>query len=56
MITEYGNFTVNTLPKDFVGLSTDAKPAGVPNTSSFYEMDTKKLYLYDADNGAWLEQ
>jgi hypothetical protein len=56
MITECGNYTVDKTPRDFIGLSTDSKPAGLPNTSSFYEMDTKKLYLYDAQNGKWLVQ
>jgi hypothetical protein len=56
MITECGNFTIDCAPKDFIGLSTDAKPQGVPNTSSFYEMDTKKMFLYDAQNRTWLEQ
>ena len=56
MITECGTHPIDCVPKDFIGLSSDPKPTGVPNTSSFYEMDTKKLYLYDAQNGAWLEQ
>jgi len=56
MITECGNFTIDSAPKDFIGLSTDIKPKDVPNTSSFYEMDTKKMYLYDAENAAWREQ
>lgn len=56
MITETGNFTVDRVPADFIGLSTDAKPLGVANASSFYEMDTKALYLFDAENGVWLKQ
>ena len=56
MITECGNFSATNAPRDFIGLSTDAKPTGVPNTSSFYEMDTKKLYLYDAQHAVWLAQ
>ena len=56
MITECGNFTVDCVPADFIGLSTDTKPTGVPNASSFYEMDTKALYLFDAQNGVWLAQ
>ena len=44
---------------DFSGLSTDTKPtiADYPNMrngSSFLEMDTKKIYFYDADNDAWV--
>lgn len=53
MITEYGNYPINRTPKDYIGLSTDTKPTGVPNTSSFYEMDTKAFYLYDAENAVW---
>jgi hypothetical protein len=56
MITEYGCFTADCVPRDFIGLSTDVKPTGVPNTSSFYEMDTKTMYLFDAQNGVWLQQ
>lgn len=56
MITEYSNFTADRVPRDFIGLSTDVKPTDVPNTSSFYEMDTKAMYLYDAENKVWLQQ
>lgn len=51
---------------EFYGLSTDTKPTNlksvsstqveVPNGSVFYEMDTKKLYMYDADNNLWRQQ
>lgn len=42
---------------EYYGKSTDTKPTdGVKNTDIFYEMDTKKLFLFDEDNGAWLEQ
>ena len=41
---------------DHIGLSTDEKPTKVNNASTFYEMDTKKLYLFDAQNQQWLEQ
>lgn len=56
MITKYGNFTADCVPTDFLGLSTDAKPTDVNNASTFYEMDTKKLFLFDAENQQWLEQ
>ena len=56
MITEYGTFAPDCCPTDFYGLSTDTKPTGAPNASTFYEMDTKKLYMFDAQNGVWLEQ
>ena len=44
------------------GLSTDTKPTGtyngliIRNGSIFYEMDTVKIYKYDAENVEWLEQ
>lgn len=39
------------------GLSTDDKPiGGVKNADVFYEMDTKKVYMYDADGKIWMEQ
>lgn len=42
---------------EYVGLSTDTKPTEfVPNGSTFVEMDTKKLYAFDAANSEWLEQ
>lgn len=41
---------------EYVGLSTDSKPMDAPNASSFYEMDTKKMFLFDAENSVWHEQ
>lgn len=41
---------------DMYGLSTDTKPVDVGNASTFYEMDTKRLYMFDAQNDIWLEQ
>ena len=43
---------------ELYGLSTDNKPIGddIPNASTFYEMDTKVAFLYDAENKQWLEQ
>lgn len=39
------------------GLSTNTKPTGdgVLNGSAFIEMDTSKIYFYDAENIQWLE-
>ena len=37
-------------------LSTDTKPTDVGNASILYEMDTKKMFMFDAQNGVWLEQ
>lgn len=39
------------------GLSTDEKPIeDIPNGSSFYEMDTKKVFMFDEQNSRWIEQ
>lgn len=38
------------------GLSTDTKPVHIPNASMFWEMDTKMMYLFDAEGARWLEQ
>ena len=32
-----------------------AKPEGVENGSTFLEMDTGKVYIYDAANAQWRE-
>lgn len=41
----------------FYGLSTDEKPIeDACNADIFYEMDTKKAFLFDAENSTWLEQ
>ena len=38
------------------GLSTDTKPtSGVATGSSFVEVDTGKVYLYNSDGSAWVE-
>lgn len=40
----------------YYGLSTDSKPTeGVGNGSAFIEMDTSKVYFFDAGNSEWLE-
>lgn len=46
-----------TFSENYYGLSTDEKPSGVnvKNGSRFVEMDSNKLYFYDAANAAWLE-
>lgn len=49
---------VATATVTFYGLSTDdPKPAGAANGSAFIEMDTGKLYFYDASDGGsgWTE-
>lgn len=42
---------------EYYGKSTDTKPVeGVQNAEIFYEMDTKKIFMFDAESSAWLEQ
>lgn len=40
---------------EYAGLSTDTKPSNVPNGSRFYEIDSGKYYVYDADNDTWYD-
>ena len=42
---------------EMVGLSTDTKPTGVSvgNGWSFIEMDTGKVFFYNAEDEEWLE-
>jgi hypothetical protein len=35
--------------------STDTKPVSAPNGSSLVEMDTGKVYFFDADSNQWSE-
>ena len=56
MITAYKTYGVRCATVDMYGLSTDEKPTNVGNASTFYEMDTKKLFMFDAENDVWLEQ
>ena len=42
---------------EYYGKSGDEKPAnGAKNADIFYEMDTKKVFMFDEDGSAWLEQ
>lgn len=56
MITKFESWASRGVTFDIYGLSTDEKPTDVPNASSFYEMDTKTLHMFDAENGIWLQQ
>ena len=40
---------------EYYGLSTDTKPTEVPNGSVFLEMNTGKVFVYDAQNATWIE-
>jgi hypothetical protein len=42
---------------DYYGISSDTKPVDEANNAeSFYEMDTRKVFMFDAENRIWLEQ
>ena len=57
MITIFDTYAMSSHTYDMFGLSTDEKPTeGVTNASTFYEMDTGKIYLFDAENKVWIEQ
>lgn len=50
------NHVYGLTPSELYGLSTDTKPTNVNNASVFYEMDTKKIFMFDEENSQWLEQ
>ncbi len=57
-LVKRGEATVSPI-LEFYGLSTDTKPTeyngdAVSNGSTYYEMDTKNIYIYDAENKVWL--
>lgn len=56
MITRFETYGCGCRTFDHYGLSTDEKPTDAGNASTFYEMDTKTLYMFDAQNGVWLKQ
>ena len=40
---------------EYRGLSTDEKPNPVGgNGSTFFEIDTGDMYIYDGENGDWI--
>lgn len=48
----FSNDTIQTI----YGLSTDTKPTkSVQNGSAFIEMNTGKIYFFDAENKQWRE-
>lgn len=54
----YGD-QINRAWMELYGLSTDEKPINkfenkyIGNSSTFYEIDTKKAYIYDEENHKW---
>ena len=56
MITTYTS-RFNDFEKEYRGLAADAKPTeDVPNGSIFVEIDTGKVYFYNAEGETWVEQ
>lgn len=57
---KYGD-RANRMWMELYGLSTDEKPIekmgtiGIGNASTFYEMDTKSIFIYDEENHRWLD-
>lgn len=45
-----------TAEAEFYGLSTDNKPVdeGIPNGSSFFEMDTFNVYFFNSTTKTWI--
>lgn len=44
---------VNLDMDDYRGLSTDTKPSGITNGSTFLEIDTGTRYMYDEEGDEW---
>ena len=64
MITIFRKYDVSTSGNEreleLIGLSTDTKPItldgkDIANGTTFIEIDTGKIYLYDAENEQWKE-
>ena len=61
MVTSVTNVQVTKAGHDFCyreysGLSTDTKPTtGVFNGSTFIEMDTSKVFIFNAAAETWIE-
>lgn len=47
---------VGSPSSEWYGLSTDTKPTDAFNADPFLEMDTGKVFLFDAENKVWIEQ
>lgn len=48
--------TGDGITNEYYGISTDQKPKSPPNASTFYEIDTGELYMYDAESKKWVKQ
>lgn len=56
MITQYRP-AYYTAPRaaSFAGRSIDTKPVDVANGSTYEEIDTGRIYRFDAENKQWVE-
>lgn len=56
MITQYRAAYSNiSKTSTFSGRSIDTKPANVENGAVYKEIDTGRIYRYDAENNHWYE-
>lgn len=55
MISVYTHYNGDKNPYDVRCLSTDSKPADVPNGSTCIEINTGKKYLFDEGQKSWNE-
>ena len=54
MVTTAGRADETMHSQRLRGLSTDTKPTNdIPNGSSFLEMDTGNVYMWDEENEQW---
>lgn len=54
MVTPAGRADTTMHSQRLRGLSTDTKPTkDIPNGSSFLEMDTGNVYMWDEENEQW---
>lgn len=49
-----GEVTMNAA-WDLRGMSTDTKPTDVPNGSTFFEVNTAKVFAFDGHGKTWYE-
>ncbi|MDD3251751.1 MAG: hypothetical protein PHV18_04230 [Lachnospiraceae bacterium] len=56
------NENIYQKPMSLAGKNTDAKPMGtysglpIPNASTFYEINTGAVYMYDEESAQWIAQ
>lgn len=55
IVQAYDDENKKRVVADISGLSTDEKPLGYANGSTFLEMDTGKVFVFDQEGDAWLD-